>query len=93
MDTVQVIGEQKNTLTSTVIDLGKKTIIGTNESYCYPYETFFKPLREPNVIYFNIVRITISNYTGLELGSEHCPGPDACAFGPTLTTEFSLPGQ
>lgn len=91
MNTVQVTGEQKNALTTTAIDLGQNHIIEPDKSYCYPYEVIFDPILEPNVSYANVVRVTISNYRGLAPGSEHCPGPDPCSFGPTLTTEFTLP--
>lgn len=91
MDTVQVIGEQKNALTTTAIELGQNTTIEPNKSFCYPYEIMFEPIHKPNVRYINIVRVTISNYKGLAPGSEHCPGSDPCSFGPTLTTEFTLP--
>ena len=91
MDTVQVIGEQKNALTTTAIELGQNPIIEPNTSYCYPYEIIFEPIHEPDVRYINIVRVTISNYSGLAPGGEHCPGPNPCLFGPTLTTEFFLP--
>ena len=91
VDTVQVIGEQKDMFTSTTIDLDQNPIIEPNEFHCYPFEIIFEPIQEPNIKYSNIIIVTITNYSGLTLGSEHCPGPDPCSFGPTIMTEFSLP--
>ena len=91
VDTVQVIGEQKTAFPSTIIDLDQNPIIEPNKTYCYPYEITFEPIQEPNVKYSNIISVTITNYSGLTPGSEYCPGPDPCSFGPTIMTEFSLP--
>jgi len=91
VDTVQVIGEQKGVFQSTTIDLDQNPIIEPNNTHCYPYEIFFEPIQEPNAKYNNIISVTITNYNGLTPGSEYCPGPDPCSFGPTITTEFSLP--
>ena len=91
VDTVQVTGERKGPYTSTTIDLDQNPIIEPNKSHCYPYKIIFEPIQESNVKYNNIVSVTITNYSGLMPGSEYCPGPDPCSFGPTITTEFSLP--
>jgi two-component system KDP operon response regulator KdpE len=91
VDVVQVTGEQQGVFTSTTIDLDQHPIIEPNKSHCYPYEITFEPLQESNAKYNNIVSATITNYSGLMPGSEYCPGPDLCSFGPTIITEFSLP--
>jgi DNA-binding response OmpR family regulator len=91
VDTVQVPGEQQGVFTSTTIDLDQHLIIEPNKSHCYPYEITFEPIQESNAKYSNIASVTITNYSGLMPGSEYCPGPDPCAFGPTIITEFSLP--
>jgi DNA-binding response OmpR family regulator len=91
VDTVQISGERKGVFTSTTIDLDQYPIIAPNKSHCYPYEVIFEPIQESNAKYNNIVSITITNYSGLMPGSEYCPGPDPCSFGPTIITEFSLP--
>jgi DNA-binding response OmpR family regulator len=91
VDTVQVTGERKGTFPSTIIDLDQSPIIEPNKTHCYPYEITFEPVQEPNVKYSNIISVTITNYSGLTPGSEYCPGPDLCSFGPMIMTEFSLP--
>jgi DNA-binding response OmpR family regulator len=91
VDTIQAIGERKGMFTSTTIDLDQNPIIEPNKSHCYPYDIIFEPIQEPNAKYNNIVSVTITNYSGLTPGSEYCPGPDPCSFGPMITTEFSLP--
>ena len=91
VDTVQVIGEQKSAFPSTIIDLDQNPIIEPNKTHCYPYEITFESIQEPNAKYNNIISVTITNYNGLTPGSEYCPGPDPCSFGPTNMTEFSLP--
>ena len=93
VDTVHAIGEQQKAITSTIIDLGYYSIIKPDESLCYPYEIIFEPLSEQNANYRNIISVTITNHSGLEVGSEHCPGPEACAFGPTIISDFSLQEQ
>ena len=87
--TVQTMGERQGTLTSKAIDLGDHTIINPDESHCYPYEVGFTPLLG-EIKYRNFISITITNYSGLEIGSQYCPGPGSCAFGPTITTDFSF---
>ena len=89
--TVQASGERQSTFTSTTIDLEQYPVINPNESHCYPYEIVFNPILEEDAKYRNAVSITITNYAGLEIGSQHCPGPDSCAFGPTIIADFSLP--
>ena len=90
VDTVYAIGEQRKAITSTIIDLGYYPTINPDESLCYPYEIIFDPLSEQSVNYRNTISITITNYSGLEIGSQLCPGPEACAFGPTIISDFSL---
>ena len=91
VDTVQVTGEQQSVFTSTTIDLDQHLIIEPNKSHCYPYEITFEPIQESNAKYSNIASVTITNYSGLMPGSEYCPGPAPCSFGPVIMTEFSLP--
>ena len=89
VDTVQVIGKKQSSYRSTTIDLGNTPIIDPHKSYCYPYEVFFEPILEQDVEAYSNISVTITNYTGLEIGNELCPGPDPCSFGPTIVTEFS----
>jgi hypothetical protein len=89
--TVHTIDESESVLTKAAIELGQDPVIEPNKSYCYPYEMIFEPIDNQNVNYLNTISITISNFSGLAPGSNHCPGPDPCSFGPTIKTEFSLP--
>lgn len=91
MSTVQAKDEPQDTFVSTIVDLGQYPTINPDDSHCFPYEIIFEPAADKNVEYRNIISITITNYSGLEVGSEHCPGPYSCAFGPTTTTYFVLP--
>ena len=91
--TVQAVSEPHETFISTVIDLGQYPILAPDDAHCYPYKIIFEPSLEKNFEYQNIISITITNYSGLEVGSEHCPGPYPCAFGKTNTTNFFLPEQ
>lgn len=93
VDTVHAIGEQQKAISSAIIDLGYYPIISPDQSLCYPYEIIFDTLPEQNVNYRNIISVTITNYSGLEIGSQHCPGPEACAFGPTIISDFSFQEQ
>ena len=88
---VQALSEDQTTLTSKTIDLGQHYIINPGESHCYPYEIEFTPLQKERIKYRNFIGITITNYSGFEIGSQNCPGPGACIFGSTISTEFSLP--
>ena len=89
--TVQQLGEGQDILASTTVDLGYHSIIDPDESYCFPYEIEFTSNPGDSVKYRNLIIVTITNYSGLEIGGQYCSGPGACAFGPTFVTEFSLP--
>jgi DNA-binding response OmpR family regulator len=91
--TVQTTDESKSVLTKTAIELGPNPVIEPNKSHCYPYEMIFEPLDQPNAKYMSTLSVTITNSSGLAPGSNHCPGPDRCSFGPTIKSEFSIPEQ
>jgi hypothetical protein len=93
VDNVQVIGKGKSNLITTIVDLSQKPILDANEKFCYPYEVFFTPILEDDVLYLNTASATITNYAYLLPGSEHCPGPDPCSFGKTDKAEFNLPEE
>jgi len=73
------------------VDLNQKPILNPNETFCYPYEIFFSPIIEDDVLYLNTSSVTITNYAYLLPGSEYCPGSDPCSFGKTDKAEFYLP--
>ena len=89
--TVHTIGESESMLTKTAIELGQNPVIEPNKSHCYPYEMIFEPVDNPNTKYMNTISVTITNFSGLMPGSNHCPGPERCSFGPTIKSEFTLP--
>ena len=93
VDIVYVAGEQQEAIAATIIDLGNYPVLTSDQSHCYPYEIIFDPLPEQTVNFSNIIKVTITNHSGMENGGQDCPGPQACAFGPTISSDFSLQEQ
>ena len=59
--------------------------------YCYPYRVLFSSSSEPKARYRIGAAITITNYSGWTPGSENCPGPELCPYGPWVAAKFRLP--
>ncbi len=59
--------------------------------YCYPYGVIFESLPETNLRYRIGAAITLTNYSDWTPGSENCPGPEVCPYGPWVTAQFTLP--
>lgn len=90
LDTVRVIEEQQSTFTSTFIDLSHHPVINPQEKHCYPYKVEISSIPNKDTEYHNRATITITNYSGMTIGSDQCPGPTPCPFGPTVIVDFSL---
>ncbi len=90
VNSIQVIGQNQGNYISTTVDLSQKPVLHPNESYCYPYEVAFEVIPEKNVQYKSLASITITNYVGLNPGTEHCPGTDPCSFGPNVIADFTI---
>lgn len=76
---------------SSTVDLGATSVLGPGKSHCYPFEMDFEP--EQNAQYRATTAITITNHTGLEVGSRYCSGPQPCPFGPEISTDLTIPEQ
>lgn len=74
---------------SQAIDVSMKPVLAPGESYCYPYMIEFEPLSGAR--YRNTAQVKITNHSGWLPGSNHCPGPDPCPFGPSPKAGFDLP--
>ncbi len=59
------------------------------EKQCYPYEIVFVPIE--GATYRNGARVTITNHSGWLPGSNNCPGPEVCPYGPNVKASFVLP--
>jgi hypothetical protein len=82
---------QFQTLATVVVDLDDYAALGAGESHCYPYRVYFTPI--DGALYRNVAQITITNHSGWLPGSNNCPGPDLCPFGPDPKANFSLPSS
>ncbi|HZD57393.1 MAG TPA: hypothetical protein VE136_11750, partial [Anaerolineales bacterium] len=84
-------GAYEDLLTNSM-DLGAHPVLESGESFCYPYAADFTPPEKGTSQFRNVALITITNHADWTPGSANCPGPDVCAFGPTLAQDFELPG-
>lgn len=82
---------QFQTLTTVTLDLDGYAVLGAGESHCYPYKVYFTPIAD--AAYRNVAHVTITNHSGRLPGSNNCPGPDLCPFGPDPKANFSLPSS
>ena len=57
---------------------------------CYDFEIDFEPV-DGGAVYRNFEQVTITNHKDWQPGSENCPGPKHCPFGPIIKTLFDLP--
>lgn len=88
---IQMIGQKLNNDVSSTLNLAQKPVLDPGESYCFPYEYTFDLIAEKNAKYKSMASITITNYLGLEPGTEHCQGADPCSFGPNVMADFTIP--
>jgi len=88
---IQIAREQVENYLVRNVDVSSKSVLDPNESYCYPYEAPFDPVSEKNIQYRSMANIAIANFKGLMPESEHCPGPNPCMFGPSVSADFTLP--
>lgn len=91
VNSIQMIGQKLNNGVSSALNLVQKPVLEPGGSYCFPYEYTFDLIAEKNVKYKSLASITITNYLGLEPGTEHCPGADPCSFGPNVMADFTIP--
>lgn len=91
IDNVQAkVGKgQFTTISFNPVDTSAKPILGTGESYCYPYRVTFAPVT--GATYRNEAKVTITNHSGWFPGGTNCPGTEVCAFGPQYRVGFALP--
>ena len=89
--TVQIKSISTTKNISTTVDLGANPVLGPGKFYCYPVEIAFEPDTEQDAHYRTVTEITITNHTGLTVGSKYCPGPRPCPFGPEISTDLILP--
>ena len=89
--TVQIKSTSTTKNISTTVDLGTNPVLGPGKFYCYPVEIAIEPDSEQDVQYRTTTAITITNHTGLTVGSKYCPGPQPCPFGPEISTDLTLP--
>ncbi len=90
VNSVQLPGQEENKSTLMNTNLDQKPVLDPGESYCYFYENTFEVIAEKNIEYKSLARITITNYVGLESGTDHCPGGEPCSFGPNLISDFTI---
>jgi hypothetical protein len=91
--TVQINSTSTVKNISRTVGLGTTPVLGPGRSNCYPFEITFDPGSEKNAQYHTTTTITITNHTGLIVGSKYCPGPQPCPFGPEISTNLILPEQ
>lgn len=90
VNSVQMPGQEENKSTLMNTNLSQKPVLDPGESYCYFYENTFEVIAEKNIEYQSLASITITNYVGLESGTDHCPGTEPCSFGPNLISDFTI---
>lgn len=90
VNSVQLPGQEENKSTLMNTNLSQKPVLNPGESYCYFYENTFEVSAEKNIEYKSLASITITNYVGLESGTDHCPGTEPCSFGPNLISDFTI---
>jgi len=90
--TLQINGASTRNISSTV-DLEEKPTLGPGEIHCYPLDIAFEPVVEQDAQYRTTTAITITNHTGLAVGSRYCPGPQPCPFGPEISSDLTLSEQ
>lgn len=90
VNSVQMPGQEENKTTLMNTNLDQKPVLDPGESYCYLYENTFEMLAEKNIEYKSLASITITNYVGLESGTDHCPGTEPCSFGPNVMADFIM---
>jgi len=90
VNSVQLPGQERNKSTLMNTNLSQKPVLDPGESYCYFYENTFEVIAEKNIEYKSLASITITNYEGLESGTDHCPGTEPCSFGPNLISDFTI---
>jgi hypothetical protein len=78
---------------SSTVDLNAKPVLRPDEIHCYLFEVFFEPDLQEDFRYQIKTAITITNHSGLAVGSTYCPGPQPCPFGPEISTDITLPEQ
>jgi hypothetical protein len=82
---------QKVWLSSITVKIDRKPVLEPGEVHCYPYENTFYKIAERGAKYKSVSNITITNYLGLEFGTDHCPGTDSCSFGLNVIADFKIP--
>ena len=78
---------------SSTVNLSKKPSLKPGEIHCYPLEIAIGSDLEQDAHYRTTTAITITNHTGLVVGSKYCPGPQPCPFGPEISSDLILPEQ
>jgi len=91
VNTLQINGTSTVRNISSTVDLSAKPILGSGEIYCYPLEITLDSDIEQDAQFRTITAITITNYTGLNVGSKYCPGPQPCPYGPEISIDLPLP--
>ncbi|MGB7876183.1 MAG: response regulator transcription factor, partial [Anaerolineales bacterium] len=93
VNTIQINSSLTTRNISSTVDLSPNPILRPGEIYCYPFEIDFEPDVEQDAQYRSITAITITNHTGLTVGSKYCPGSQPCPYGPEISTALILPEQ
>ncbi|KPL83773.1 hypothetical protein SE15_00480 [Thermanaerothrix daxensis] len=91
LDQVEIKPQQGDwqPLENARLEIAPAEQLAPGEMRCFDYEIAV-PWME-RTAYRNTAQTTILNHSGWLPGGKHCPGPEACPFGPTCRAGFEPP--